>query len=120
VRGAPCDAAATRWPDDLRQRVAGPFTSQPMTATCYYMHMMTKRLQVLVDEARFRRLAAEARERRTSVGALVRDAIDRVYPTTSAKRRAAARAILAAPPMPAFSIEELKAELDEIRAGAKR
>lgn len=84
------------------------------------MHMLTKRLQVLVDEGRFRRLAAEARERRTSVGALVRDAIDRVYPTTSARKRTAARAILAAPLIPAFSIEELKAELDEIRAGAKR
>ena len=84
------------------------------------MHMLTKRLQILLDEERFRRLAAEARERRTSVGALVRDAIDRVYPTTTARRRAAARAILAAPPIPALTIDELKAELDQIRAGAKR
>ncbi len=40
------------------------------------MHMLTERLQVLVTPEHRRRLAAEARERGTSVGALIREAID--------------------------------------------
>jgi hypothetical protein len=39
-------------------------------------------------------------------------------PTDLARKRAAAKAILAAEPMPvAETVEELKAELDEIRSG---
>lgn len=84
------------------------------------MHMLTRRLQILLDERRFQRLRAEARARKSSVGALVREAIDRTFPLSSATKRAAARAILAAPPMDIpLGIEQLKAELDEIRAGAK-
>lgn len=84
------------------------------------MHMFTHRLQVLLDERRYRRLRAEARARRASVGALVRDAIDKTFPVSLGRKRAAARAILSASPMalPA-DIRGLKAELDEIRAGAK-
>jgi hypothetical protein len=83
--------------------------------------MLSRRLQVLLDERRYRRLRAEARARRASVGALVREAIDRTFPVPLERKRAAARAILAAPPMtlPA-DIRELKSELNEIRAGAKK
>lgn len=85
------------------------------------MCMLSRRLQILLDERRYRRLRAEARARRASVGALVREAIDRTFPVPLERKRAAARAILAAPPMalPA-QIRELKSELDEIRAGAKK
>ncbi|OLC51260.1 MAG: hypothetical protein AUH67_00215, partial [Chloroflexi bacterium 13_1_40CM_4_69_19] len=41
--------------------------------------MLTRRLQILLDDRRYRRLHAEARARRASVGALVRDAIDRAF-----------------------------------------
>ena len=82
---------------------------------------MTRRLQILLDDRRYRRLHAEARARQASVGALVREAIDRTFPVSIERRRAAAKAILAAPPMalPA-DLRALKAELDDIRAGAKR
>lgn len=85
------------------------------------MCMLTRRLQVLLDDRRYRRLLAEARTRRASVGALVREAIDKAFPVSLERKRAAAKAILSASPMalPA-DIRELKAELDEIRAGAKK
>jgi hypothetical protein len=83
--------------------------------------MLTRRLQVLLDDRRYRRLQAEARARRASVGALVRDAIDRAYPVSLERRRAAAKAVLEAEPMELpKDIRELKAELEGIRAGAKR
>lgn len=84
------------------------------------MCMLTRRLQILVDDRRYRRLRAEAHARRASVGALVREAIDRTFPVSIERKRAAAKAILAATSMPIpADVRELKAELDEIRAGAK-
>jgi len=85
------------------------------------MCMLSRRLQLLLDEARYRRLRAEARTRGASIGALVREAIDRAYPVSPERRRAAAKAILSAPPMPLpADMRALVAELDEIRAGAKK
>lgn len=85
------------------------------------MCMFDRRLQVLLDDRRYRRLRAEARARHASVGALVREAIDRTYPVSLERKRAAAKAILAAPPMEVpLDLRALKAELEEIRAGAKR
>jgi hypothetical protein len=82
------------------------------------MCMFERRLQILIDEPRYRRLAAAARERRQSVSAVIRDAIDFALPADLARKRAAANAILAAEPMPVpDTIEELKAELDELRSG---
>lgn len=85
------------------------------------MRMLTRRLQVLLDDRRYRRLHAEARARRASVGALVREAIDRTYPVSLERKRAALRAILSAAPIELpRDIKDLKAELNEIRSGAKR
>lgn len=82
------------------------------------MCMYQRRLQILIDESRYRRLASAARKRRQSVSATIRDAIDVAYPDDLAKKRAAADALLAAEPMPVpETVEELKAELDEIRSG---
>jgi hypothetical protein len=82
------------------------------------MLMLDRRLQILLDDARYRRLAATAQERGTSVAAVVRDAIDLALPADLAKKRAALEAILAAEPMPVpKTVEELKAELDELRSG---
>jgi len=82
------------------------------------MLMLERRLQILLDDARYRRLAAAARDRGTSVAAVVRDAIDLALPADLAKKRAALQAILAAEPMPVpKTVEELKAELDELRSG---
>lgn len=82
------------------------------------MCMFDRRLHILIDEPRYRRLVARARDRNTSVAAAIREAIDLAFPADLAKKRAAANRILAAEPMPVpETVEELKAELDEIRSG---
>ncbi len=80
------------------------------------MHMLEKRLQVLLDEARWKRLSAYASERNVSVGAAVRDALDRVIPASRDERRTAARRILSAQPMEVPTPGKLRRELDDLRA----
>jgi len=81
--------------------------------------MFDRRLQILIDDARYRRLEAAARERRLSVAAVIRDAIDVALPADLAKKQSAAKALLAAEPMLVpETVEELKAELGEIHSGA--
>ena len=83
------------------------------------MCMLNRRLQILIDDGRYRRLEAVARERRLSVAAVIRDAIDAALPADLVKKQRAAGALLAAEPMPVpATVEELKAELDESRSGA--
>jgi hypothetical protein len=77
------------------------------------MHIYERRLQILLDEPRYRRVAAKARERNTSVAAVIREAIDVAFPAELAKKRAAGKRILAAKPVPVPDWDELKAELDE-------
>lgn len=82
------------------------------------MCMYDRRLQILLDEPRFRRVEAAARARRLSVAAVIREAIDVALPVDLESKRAAADAILAAEPMDVpDTVEELKAELDELRGG---
>lgn len=81
------------------------------------MCMLTRRLQILLDDERHERLTAESRRSGRSVGALVRDALDRTYPSVTRRKREAARRILAAPRMPIGDPEEIRAELDELRSG---
>jgi hypothetical protein len=82
--------------------------------------MLNRRLQILIDDARFRRLEAVARERRLSIAAVIRDAIDAALPADLVKKERAAAALLTADPMPVpATVEELKAELDEARLGAR-
>jgi hypothetical protein len=79
------------------------------------MSMLTRRLQVLVDDARYRRLEAAARKRRVSVATVVREAIDRDLGSPALDRGTAGRRFLAAPPMEVGSVEDLLVELDEHR-----
>ena len=79
------------------------------------MHMLDRRLQVLLDERQYARLAAFADERNLSIGAAVREAIDRVVPATTDERTAALRRLLTAEPMGVPSPAELRTELDELR-----
>jgi type II secretory pathway predicted ATPase ExeA len=81
------------------------------------MRVYDRRLQILLDELRYRRVAAIARERKTSMAAVVREAIDLLHPHERAKKRAAAKAILEAEPMTVPELEKLKAELEEVRSG---
>lgn len=80
---------------------------------------MDRRVQILLDDERYRRVADEARRRKTSVAQVVREAIDKAFPSDLARKRAAADRILAAPPMELpEDPRDLKRELDEIRGGA--
>lgn len=63
------------------------------------MCMLERRVQILLDEERYRKVADEARRRGISFAALIREAIDRL-PTDLERRRALIEAILAADPMP--------------------
>jgi hypothetical protein len=80
------------------------------------MHMLERRLQILLDEARYERVAAEAKHRGVSVASVIREAIDRALPATPPRRRAAAERILNAPDMPVpDDPSELRTELEELR-----
>lgn len=82
------------------------------------MCMLDRRLQILLDDARYRRLAARARERNMSVAAVIREAIDLAIPADLAKKQAAWRRIAKAEPMAVpDDPRELKAELEELRGG---
>jgi hypothetical protein len=75
--------------------------------------MLTHRLQLLLDEERYQRVHALARQRGTSVAAVIREALDRGLPATQRRRSAAGRRILAAEPM---DISDLSTELEELRS----
>ncbi|WP_206448031.1 hypothetical protein [Agrococcus sp. KRD186] len=96
-------------------RVAGfsPFK----TCSCYSMSMKTERLQVLIEMEQRARLEWTAAVRGVSVAALVRDAINLVYPPQAEQRAKAAADILAAEPMAVPDPAELRAELDRLRGG---
>jgi predicted DNA-binding protein len=74
--------------------------------------MLTHRLQILLDDERYERVQALARQRGTSVATVIREAIDRGLPAAQRRRSAAARRILAAEPM---EVGDLLTELDELR-----
>jgi len=79
------------------------------------MSILSRRLQILIDDERLARLEREASRRRVAVSVLVRDAIDAAFPSTTASLRAAGRRILDAPPMEVPEPGELRAELEELR-----
>lgn len=77
---------------------------------------MDRRLQLLLDEERYRRVAALAAQRRTSVAAVIREAIDRGLPSPDRRRAAAGKRVLDADDMPVPDVPALLAELDEVRS----
>jgi hypothetical protein len=79
------------------------------------MRMKSERLQILIEPTQRERLEQLAAARRTSIGSLVREAIDLSYPAQSARRATAARNILDADAMDVPDPADLRAELDEIR-----
>ncbi len=80
------------------------------------MSMLDRRLQVLIDGDRWSRLEREATRRGVPVAVLVREAIDQRYPGNAEERRAALQAILTAEPMDVPEPEQLRSELDALRA----
>ena len=82
---------------------------------CYSMSVLTRRLQVLLDDRRYQRLEAAARRRRVSVATVVREAIDRDLGSPALDRSAAGRRFLAAPSMEVGSVEDVLAGIDQPR-----
>jgi hypothetical protein len=77
------------------------------------MHMLDRRVQILLDRDRFDRVAREARRRGVPVAAVIREAIDRAVPVSDSRRRAAARLILSAGQMAVPDPDELRREITE-------
>jgi hypothetical protein len=72
-------------------------------------------MQILLDDARLERLRERATAEGSSVGALVRAAIDRELEARSdAVVVAAVESFLAAPPFPVGEPDELDREIDEM------
>lgn len=76
------------------------------------MPRLTRRTQVLLDEQRYERLRARAAAERTSVGALVRDGVDRVLEGDRDADVASAETFLSAPPLPVGEPDELRDEFE--------
>ena len=87
------------------------------------MHMsLTRRTQLLLDEARYERLQAEADSTGRSVAAVIREAIDERLARDDERRREAGRRLLEAPrptdPEPDW--DDVKPDLlDQVYGGAR-
>lgn len=78
------------------------------------MGELNRRMHVLLDDDRLERLRERAAETGSSVGAVVRDAIDHeLERDDKARALAALEFFLAAPPLPVGTPAELKRELAE-------
>ncbi len=81
---------------------------------------MSHRLQILLDEEQYDRLAQRAKAQGRSIGALIREAIDHMWTGTDIRKAALLDAILADAPMPVPEPADLALELDEIRGSRFR
>jgi len=80
--------------------------------------MFTERIQVLLTKAQRRRLEGEARRRQTSVGALIREAIDQRAHTVPVSERRRALEEIRAMRGHFLSVDELERIVDEERDAA--
>ena len=78
------------------------------------MHMphLDRRVQILLDEPRYRRVAGEARRRRVSVATVVRDAIDQMTSGAETRRDAIALVLTANPMAVPSDPADLRREID--------
>lgn len=77
------------------------------------MRNFDRRVQILLDEPRYQKVATEAQRRGVSVANVVRDAIDQM-PQGADQRRAAIARILAATPIPVpHDPARIRQELDK-------
>jgi hypothetical protein len=63
------------------------------------MRSLERRVHILLDEARYRKVAREAERRNVSTATVIREAID-AMPVPDERRRRAIDEVLAAPAMP--------------------
>jgi predicted DNA-binding protein len=77
---------------------------------------LDRRLQILIDDERHRRITTAAEERGVSVATIVREAIDRGLANPDLKRAAAGRRLLDAPDMSVPEPSELRTEIEALRS----
>jgi hypothetical protein len=77
--------------------------------------MLSRRIQLLLDDDRYERLATEAHARGVSVASLIRRAIDGAFPPGSERRAKAIDEILSAPLVDLPPPDELREELEDLR-----
>lgn len=77
--------------------------------------MLSRRLQILVDEERYRRLAGRAQKDGRSVAALIRDAIDQAFPPSGPHKSKAVAMITSAEGMEVGDLDRLREELENLR-----
>jgi len=87
----------------------------------HHMHMLNRRVQILLDKERYDKVARLARRRGVPAAAVIREAIDQLTDELEWQvRRQAIEAILAAPPTDVpEDPADLRRELDEARARFK-
>lgn len=78
-----------------------------------HMSQLTRRTQILLDEDRYARLERRAGETNRSIAALVREAIDVVYPERGAERERAFDDFLAGPLADHGGPEDVKRDIVE-------
>lgn len=74
------------------------------------MPTLTKRVQVLLEPPQFARLEEIAKVRKSSVGALIREAVEKEYFRTDRKERLAAVERMAAMTLPVADWEQMERE----------
>ncbi|MDQ3630111.1 MAG: ribbon-helix-helix protein, CopG family [Actinomycetota bacterium] len=83
--------------------------------------MLSRRLQVLIDDDRWERLERRSAETGASVGEVVRRAIDEALPAVDRSQAIAAmERFLATPPMPVDDWDVMKREMLEELYGERR
>ena len=79
------------------------------------MRNFERRVQLLLDEPRYRKVVGEAQRRRVSVAAVIREAIDHLPADADVRRSSVAQILKAEPmPMPADPAD-LRREVDAAR-----
>ena len=78
-----------------------------------HMAILSRRVQILLDDERWDRLERESERTGLPVAQLIRDAVDTRFGSNLPARRAAFAKILAVPPMPVDDWDVMKEELLE-------
>jgi hypothetical protein len=82
--------------------------------------MLDHRVQILLDDERYQKVAREAAVRGMSIAAVIREAIDQI-PMATERRQAAIAAILDAPAMPVpLDPSDLRREREDARSRSLR
>jgi hypothetical protein len=91
-------------------------TDERHTYTCHSMCMpLSRRVQLLLDPARYERLERAAARSGSSVASVIREAIDRLLPEYAIDPASAGMLLLDAPAMPVEAWDEMKQSfLDEM------